>query len=45
MRKFYANLEEKVKDKVFVGGKVTMTSEAIKKLIRVHDHEGDDYSV
>lgn len=36
---FYANLEEKVEDKVFVKGKwVTMTSEAINKLIGALDH-------
>lgn len=42
----YVNLEEKAKDKEFVRGKlVTMTSEAINKLIGAPNHEEDDYLI
>lgn len=46
VKEFYANLEEIVDDKIFVRGKwINISSKAINKLIGVHDHEDDEYSV
>lgn len=46
LEEFYTTLEERVDDKVFVRGKwISMSSEAINKLIRAPDYEEDEYSV
>lgn len=46
VKEFYANLEERVDDKVFVRGKwVNISSMAINNLIGALEHEKDDYSV
>lgn len=46
MKEFYANLEQRVEDKVFMRGKwVDVSSEAINSLISAPEHEEDDYFV
>lgn len=46
LKEFYANLEERVNDKVFVWGKwISMSSKAINKFIRAPDHEEDEHFV
>lgn len=46
VREFYANVEEKEDDKVFVRDKwVMITSKAINELIGAPNREEDDYSI
>lgn len=44
VKEFYANMEKKVDDKVFVRGNwVTITSEDINKMVEAPDYEEDEY--
>lgn len=46
MKAFYANLEERLEDRVFVRGKwVDVSSEAINNLIGAPKHNKDDYTM